>query len=238
MHSFLVLLKKDLLEIKRSSKWIIYILTFIFVTVLSVATARVLPEVFNLLFEETGLDGLFTYEVSVADSYLQYVANIGEICLLLIMIMFSTSLIKEKSNGTYYLLKNNGISDWKIVISHFVSKFILITVSYLISIAVFIPLNLLVFNEYTGYRGVISLTYLYISLIFALSVALFVSSFCKKKSSAYAIAIVVYFTLTLLSAIPYIDVYNPLYSLILASNIMTEVDYKQSDYIMNIWYST
>ena len=118
--------------------------------------------------------------------------------------------------------------------SHFISKLILITVSYFISRGIFIGLNLIVFKEYTGLRGVVSLSYVYLTLIFALALSLFISSIVKKKSSGYVIAIVVYFIMSLLSGIPYIDVYNPLYSLVLASNIITDVDYEIADYVLNL----
>lgn len=234
MHSFMILLKKDFLEIKKNSKWLIYIFVFSLVSVLSVVTAKILPELLNLVFENTGMGGLFEYKASVSDSYVQYVANMGETAFLLIIVMFASTLVNEKNSGTYYLLKANNISETKIVMSHFVSKLILISISYLISTALFIGLNLLIFKEYTGIRGFISLSYIYLTLVFALALSLFISSFVKKKSNGYAISLVAYFVLSLLSSIPYIDVYNPLYSLMLASNIITDVDYKVADYVLNL----
>ena len=234
MHSFITLLKKDFLEIKKNSKWLIYLFVFSLVSVLSVATAKILPELLNQLLKETGMEGFFYYQSGIADSYAQYVANMGEISFLLIIVMFATTLINEKNSGTYYLLKNNKVSETKIVMSHFISKLILITVSYFISIGIFIGLNLIVFKEYTGLRGVVSLSYVYLTLIFALALSLFISSIVKKKSSGYVIAIVVYFIMSLLSGIPYIDVYNPLYSLVLASNIITDVDYEIADFVLNL----
>ena len=58
---------------------------------------------------------------------------------------------------------NNGVNETKIVMAHFVSKLILITISYLISIIIFVPLNIVIFHQYAGVRGVISLSLIYFS---------------------------------------------------------------------------
>ena len=235
MNNFKVLLKKDLLELKRNKKWIIYITSFLIITLISVITARLLPELFNALLDVTGIIEGMSYKVSVADSYMQFVANMGEIGLLIILIMFSNTLVKEKSSGTYNLLTSNGVKEYKIVLSHFLSKLILITISYLVSIGLFVGLNLIIFKEYTGFRGVCSLTYLYLTMVFALTLGIFISSVVKKKNLGIILSIVIYFILSILSVFPYIDIYNPLYALTLANEVMTSVDYKLSDYLINLF---
>ena len=76
----------------------------------------------------------------------------------------------------------------------------------------------MVFKEYTAERGAISLLYLYLALVFSLALSIFLSSVFKSRVAAYILSIVIYFVLILLSAFPYIDVYNPLYSLVLSTN--------------------
>lgn len=234
MGNFVTLFKKDLLEIKRSKSWLIFPLVFILVAGISVVTAKVLPELLNMLLKDTPLNGLMEYIPSIGDSYSQFAANMGEISILLVMILFSTALIKEKKSGTYYMLKDNGVSEAKIVLSHFLSKLILLTLSYLVSVVVFVVSNMIVFNSYTGIRGVVSLSYVYLALIFALAFSLFISSCSKKSVVAYVLSISIYFVLYTISAFPYIDIYNPLYSLVLASNIITKAEYQISDYIINL----
>jgi len=235
MGNFMILFKKDLLELKRSKKWLVYILTISFITLFSVISARLLPEILNLFLVETGLDEVFTYRPSVADSYVQFISNVGQIIWILIAIMFSNTLVKEKVSGTYYMLKSNGVSETKIVLSHFLSKLLLITISYLVSIAIFVPLNLVLFKEYAGLRGVIALSYLYLSLIFALCFALFISSCVKKKNKGIIFVIAIYFILSILVMFPYIDIYNPLYNLTLASNVIMYKDNKTSEYLINLF---
>ena len=141
MSSFLILLKKDLLEFTRNYKWWIFIGVFSFVSVLSALTAMILPELMELVFAGTGMDLGFLFESSVGDSYLQFVANMGEMGLLVAIVLFAPVLVKEKQEGTFLTLQNNGVSETKIVLSHFVSQLILLTVSYVVSVAIFLPLN-------------------------------------------------------------------------------------------------
>lgn len=237
MSNFLVLLKKDLLEISRTQKWIIYILVFLAITVFSVVAARVLPEILNYALGEVDFGGIaFEYEISVADSYAQYIANMGEIAWLLVAIMFSSSLFKEKVTSSYNLLKCNKVSEKTIVLSHFLSKLILITVAYIASIIVFVPLNLIVFKEYTGLRGVVALSYVYLSLVFALTLALFISSFIDKKSKGILFVILIYFGLSLLTIFPKLTM-NPFMGLTLANNIIMYPDYKINDYVVNLIFT-
>lgn len=233
MNNLKFLLRNNFLEFKRSKKWIIYILVFTFLGLVSTLTAKFLLPAFNEVFEMLGI----VYTTSIADSYVEFSANMGEISYLLIVIMFSTSLFKEKSSLTYYLLKSNGVKESEIVLSHYISKMILITVSYLVSLLVFVPMNILLFKSYTGYRGVIALTYIYLLMIFALSFALFISSFITKKSHGILIGIVSYFVLTILVTIPYVDVFTPYYSLNLVTNIMRDQTHIAKDYLINAFTS-
>ena len=235
MNDFKILFKKDMLEIFRTKKWLIYLITFLAIVVISVVTARLLPELLNLLLVGTEAEGMYEYQYSVGDSYVQFVSNMGQIGWLLIAVMFSTSLVREKTHGTYQMLKSNGVSEFKIVLSHFLTKLVLITLAYLASLILFIPMNLIIFKEYAGLRGFVSLSYLYLSLVFALSLALFVSSLVNKNKAGYAIVIIIYFVLTILSVFPYIDIYNPLYGLTLANNIIIKTDYEISDYLINLF---
>lgn len=229
MDNFKILLKKNFLEFKRTKKWIVFLIVFPVIAILSSVLAKVLISALAPIFEMIGL----TYEPTIADSYAQFVANMAETGYLLIAIMFSVSLVKEKSSSTYYVLKSNGVKESDIVLSHFVSKLILITASYLASVVVFVVMNLILFRAYTGYRGVVSLSFTYLLLVFALCFSLFVSSFVNKKSHGYIIAIASYFVFSILYVIPKIDVFTPFYALTLSNDIMYEYSHNISDFVIN-----
>ena len=130
MRNFKILLKKNFLEFKRTKKWYVYIISFSLIALISALTAKYLLGALSPFLEMMGV----IYTPTVADSYAQFIANMIEVGYLLIGIMFATTLLKEKNSSTYYTLKSNGVKETQIVLAHYVSKLILITVSYLISL--------------------------------------------------------------------------------------------------------
>ena len=125
MNNFKILLKKNFLEINRTKKWWIFIGVFVANAILSSLAARYLLELLSPVFEMIGI----VYTPTIADAYAEYAANMFEVGYLIIAIMFASSLTKEKSSATYYTLKSNGVKDKEIVLAHYVSKLVLITVS-------------------------------------------------------------------------------------------------------------
>ena len=228
MNNFNILLKSHFLEFKRTHKWLVYILTFIGIALLSSVVTKYLFDFVTPILESMG----FVYYATVADAYGEFINNMSEIGFFLITIMFSGSLVKEKTSSTYYVLKSNEVKEKEIVLAHYVSKLILITASYLISIVVFVISNLIFFRAYTGYRGVVSLSLLYLFLVFSLSFAMFISSFIKKKSIGIAISIPAYLVLGIVAIIPKVGVYTPFYVLTLAREIITQSTIVTMDYVI------
>lgn len=232
MASFLVLLKKNIIEIVRNKRVLIFSIVFVVISVISALTAKFLPELLQLLMD--GIEGeigesLWIPEGTVADSYIQLISNVGEISILLVVIMFATSITKEKVNGTYDSLKMNKVSDSKIVLSHLLANICLVTASYLASVAVFVILNILLFNQIMGLRGFVVLLYLYLLLLVAICFSTFVSCFCKKNSHSYLILILSYFVFGFLDIIPKFNKVNPMHLLTISSNLMYYEVYSLSE---------
>ena len=229
MNNFKILLKNNLLEFRRTKKWIIFISVFAILSILSSVLAKLLSTAFTPIFEMMGIQ----YEASIADAYTQFVANIAETGYLLVSIIFSLSLVKEKTSSTYYTLKSNGVKESEMVLAHFVSKLILLTVSYLIGVIVFVISNLILFNSYTGYRGALCLLLVYLFIVFSLCFSLFVSSVIKKKSLGIVISIVSYFIFSILYVIPKVGPFTPFYGMTLVNDIMYD-NYLVNDVVINI----
>ena len=236
MANFVILLKKNLLEMLRNRRIIIFSLVFVTLSIISSLSARFLPELFNLLLEEMnemGIGEILAVEGSVADSYVQYISNMGEIAFLLVGLMFVGTIVKEKKSGTYAVLKTHEVKDREIVFSHFVAQIILVTASYILGIAVFVLLNILLFREIMGLRGVVVLFYIYLILLFAICASLLVSCLCKKKNRAYLIAVLGYFALLFLESIPRINKFNPLHLLSVSMNLMYYKDYSLKENLIS-----
>ena len=223
MANFMILLKKNLLEMVRNKRVIIFSIVFVVVSVISALSAKFLPELIKLLLEgieESGLGELYIEKATVADSYVQLISNVGEVSVLLIILMFAGTIAKEKSSGTYASLKMNKVKDHEIVLSHFVAQVILVTISYVLSVAVFVLLNILLFRQIMGIRGFVVLIYLYLLLLTMSGFALFSGSLCNKSGKAYLIVILGYFGLGILEVIPKINQINPFHLLTVSTELM------------------
>ncbi len=226
MDNFMILLKKNLLEMVRNKRIIIFSLVFIFISIISAFTAKFLPELISFLLQGIETGNLISVEKgTVADSYVQYIANVGEVGLLLVAIMFVGTIVKEKKSGTYETLKMNGVKDNEIVLSHFVAQIILVSISYILSIAVFVLLNILLFNQIMGVRGFVVLLYIYLILLVIISFSLFVSCLFKKSFRAYLFVILGYFVVGFLEVIPRINKINPFHLLSISNQLMYYKEY-------------
>ena len=174
MANFVVLLKKNILEMIKNKRIMLFAIVFAAISLISALTARYLPEIFKILLEGIENTGgeLFMFSYNVSDSYIQYISNIGQLALLLIGVLFATSITKEKVKGTYNNLVVRGVKDRDIVLAHYVAQLLVITVCYLLSIAVFVVLNIILFNQIMGLRGFTVLVYLYLLLVVSLSFTL------------------------------------------------------------------
>jgi len=235
MANFMILLKKNLIEMVRNKRIIIFSLVFLLVSVISALTARFLPDILSLLvdsLQEAGLGELYIEKATVADSYVQFISNISEVCILLIILMFASTIVKEKSKGTYTTLKMSKVKDHEIVLSHFVAQVILVTISYVLSVAVFVLLNILLFRQIMGVRGLVVILYLYLTLLAMTGFTLFSSSISNKSGKAYLIVLLGYFGLGILEIFPKINQINPLHLLTISSELMYHESYSLKENLL------
>ena len=236
MVNFVILLKKNLIEMVRNKRIIIFSIAFVAISLISAVMAKFLPELFKWLFDTLGEDGtnigMMIGDASVADSYVQFVSNVTEIMVLLIIIFFTGTIIKEKKTGTYDNLKMNGVKDHEIVLAHFVAQVILVTLSYIVGVAFFVLLNILLFRQIMGIRGVVALLYIYLTMLFVIAASLFVGCLFKKNFWAYFLAIIGYFALSFVDIIPHINKFNPFHLLTISMNLMYSESYSLSEHLI------
>lgn len=240
MANFAILLKKNLLEMVKNKRIIIFSAIFVIISIVSSLTAKYLPVLLDFLLsglEDSGIGSLLIFDGTVADSYVQFISNFSEISILLISIMFANTIVKEKNKGTYASLKMNGVKDGEIVLAHLVSQIILITVSYLVSVPVFVLSNILLFNQIMGVRGFVVLTYIYLVMLVTICFSLFVSCFCKKSGKAYLLVILSYFVFGLLEILPRINRVNPMHLFTLSSNLMYVEEYSLNEHLLTSFSS-
>lgn len=235
MHNFFILLKKNIVEMIRNKRVLIFGIVFIFFSIISAVTAKYMPRLIEWILSQAGeIEGSNAFVVSstVADSYVQFISNIGQVAILFVPLMFAATIVKEKEKGTYDVLKMNKVNDREIVLAHLTSQIILVTVCYLVSIALFVPLNILFFKQVMGLRGFVAILYLYLLLIVNICITMFISCACKKKGKSYLFVVLVYFILSIVDAIPKVNSFLPYNLLSLSNELMLYSNYKLSDHLI------
>lgn len=234
MRNFVTLLKKNLLEMIRNKKIIVFGIVFVAFAIISVVSARFLPLLVEWILSEAGGEAAFILDPTVADSYVQFIGSMDDIAMLLVPLMFVATIVKEKVTGTYAVLKMNKVKDKEIVLAHLTAQVIIISLCYLLSVAVFVILNILVFKQIMGIRGFIVLLYLYLLLIFNMCLSLFVSCLSKKKGKSYLLFILIYFAMSIVSIIPKVNLFLPSNLLTLGNELVMYETYTLSEHLISV----
>lgn len=237
MSNFMILLKKNLIEMARNKRVVIFPVIFIAIAIISAVSAKYIPVILEMLLEtvnEPGLEQLLIMKPTVADSYVQFISNFSQVSVLVVGIMFANTITKEKKKGTYANLKMNGVSDNDIVLSHFLSQIILITFSFLLSVAVFVVLNIVLFNQVMGLRGLVANLYIYLMLLATICFSLFCSCLFNKKGAGYLTVILTYFGLTFIEVMPKINRVSPFHLTTLGNNLMYYSYYSISNHLFTV----
>ena len=192
------LLKYDFIYLKRTSKFIIFPAIAIFFAVLSPLTARYMTEILEALLGAEGI-GIAFPEVTVFDSYVQYIGNLYEIFLIVTVFVGVSLFMRQKNKGELPLVLSKPISRTKYLMSKYISFAILIIGTLFVSG--------LIFAYYTHYLfGTVDLLLtLNVSLLFflytlfILSIAMFTAMFFESYAGASVITFVVYIIFSILS---------------------------------------
>ncbi|MCL2382654.1 MAG: ABC transporter permease [Oscillospiraceae bacterium] len=225
MRQFMILLRKDLLEIFRTKKFLIILSVFIVMALLSPITAYIMPDLFNSLGEELGEEfAMLMPDATIVDSYLQFVSNISQIGMFTIVMCFGGSIVKERKKGLYVTLKNNGVKKHWFIFSKLKSQFIVVTIIYVLAVLVFIGYNYILFNEFVTTYSLLSFTALYVFLLFVICVTNFFSSVSRGAIMSIILTLVTIFGMALLDLFAF-GRYLPNFLLSLSLRIFSDDSY-------------
>lgn len=193
------LMKYDLILLKRTSKFIVFPAIGIFFAILSPVTAKYMPEILEALLGAEGIN-LGLPEVTVSDSYLQYIGNLFDIFLFVTIFVGVSLFMKQKNKGELPLVLSKPIKRSNYLISK-LSAFSILIISSLVASGI-------VFSLYTYYLFgtvdimlVLNITLIYfVYTIFILSVSMFMAMFMKSYAGANIMTFVVYIVFSILGA--------------------------------------
>jgi len=187
------LLKYDFYHLRKTSKFIIFPVVIILFAIISPLTARYMNEILDLALSDSGINIDLTDPV-VLDSYIQYIGNLYETIIFVVLFIGVGFFINDKTKGLLPLILSKPVNKTKYLLSKFISLSILILVSLMLGYFVFSYYTFFVFDkvDMLGMFLVSILFFVYVIFILAISLfsAVFFNSYLVAVSTTFGIYII------------------------------------------------
>lgn len=231
MNGYLAFMKKEWIEQIRTYKLFILLVLFFIFGMLSPLTAKLMPE----LLSQFPIEGMTIIlpEPSALDSYTQFFKNCSQMGLLILVIVFSSSLTHELMKGTLTNLVTKGLSRSAIIVSKFIVSLFIWTISLLLSFITTWFYTVYLFPEDKIYHLLSSVGCLWLFGIFLLSLSLLAQTLIKSQYGNLMMVALSIGSLFILNLFPKFQEYNPL--VLISKNVsMLSQDYDLSSLLIPI----
>lgn len=179
MKSYIAFLKKEIMEQVRTYRFLILITVFFIFGVISPITAKLMPEIATSFMPE-GFN-LIIPEPTAIDSWTQFFKNTTQMGLILIAIIFSTSLSKEVSKGTLINMLTKGLSRTTVILAKLTAMVVNFTISLALAFIVCLWYTVYLFGSEGVYNIGFSLFCSWLFGVFLLSILLFGQTLIKSS---------------------------------------------------------
>jgi len=186
----LTLLKKDLMEQWRTKKILILVIIFLFVAVSSPIIAKLTPE----LLKSISVPGL-TIKLpppTYSDSIDQFIKNISQIALLVLVFVVAGAVSDEKNRKTLEILLTKPVSRMLFILSKFKSYFLSISVIFAACSAIFYLYTVSTFAYFNALNFAIMAGNVLVYILMIVSITILASTFVKNSIAAGGIGFVSY----------------------------------------------
>jgi len=192
------LLKYDFYHLRKTSKFIVFPVVIILFAIISPITARYMNQILDLALADSGIDIVLTDPV-VLDSYLQYIGNLYETILFVVLFVGVGFFIKDKTKGLLPLVLSKPISKTKYLLSKYISLSILILVSLLLGYLVFSYYTYFIFNEIDMFGMFLTTMLFFVFTIYVLSISLFTATHFKSYLASVSVTFGIYILTSMLT---------------------------------------
>jgi len=127
-HIYWVLIQKEMSEQLRSGRFIILLVAFLFFGIASPLTAKFMPAILPSIIKGQNIT-IQIPEGTWQDAIGQFVKNISQMCVFIIILLSMGTVAREKENGTASFLLVKPVSRNLFILSKFSSQLIVLVVS-------------------------------------------------------------------------------------------------------------
>jgi ABC-2 type transport system permease protein len=206
---FRVLLKKEILEARRTSRLLVTLLVFFVAGLISPLLAKYTPLILSSIPDmPAGLANAIPVP-TVQDAIAQYVKNISQFGILLVILFGMGSIAQEKERGTAAMLLTKPVRRGEVILAKWLAAILTMLCGLAASAAACLLYTVILFQwlpiqEYLILNGLMA-----IFLSVYLTVSIFASSLARSQSTAAAGAFGGLVLLLVLSSIPRLSNYLP-----------------------------
>lgn len=207
MSTFTVLIRKELLEQWRTRKLIIISAVLLIFGMFSPLIAKLTPDLINSI--DLGFE-INLPEPTYQDAYMQYFKNITQICLLVVLVVFSGFISEEISRGTVVLLLSKGLSRRTFVFAKFFTSILLWSATFFLSAITCYGYIEYLFPNQNPQNLILSLISLWLFGVFLLSLLTLGNMIGHSSYLAVVFTLSIWGLLALLNIFPEFIKYSPL----------------------------
>ena len=209
MHSFVVFIQKEWMEIVRTKKLFILLCVFSMFGIIAPLTARYMHEIIALAMGDTPLP----FEIPPAtwiDGWSQFYSNMTQMGIFCIIFLFMSCVTGEKQSGSASLTLTKNLSHTSFIMAKFVTASAVICLSFLLSVLICFGYTHLLF----GYAGAVTdillgaIAYAIFSLTL-LAIVVLTSTMAKSTAISALLAFASFILLTILTHVPHIGSVMP-----------------------------
>lgn len=214
MNSFCVFTIKELKEQIKTFKGIVVAVILLIFGMTSPLMAKLTPDIIKMA--NIGIEIKIPAPTYI-DAYTQFFKNISQIVFIVIILVYSGSIVSETSKGTALLMLTKRLSRKAFLLSKFVSAAIVWTISYAASAALCIVYTNYLFPQESPKHLFMALFCMWFFGIITVAISIFSSSLFNNYAIAAVGGFCLWGLMLVTSSIPKIKKYTP--SLLGTSNM-------------------
>lgn len=195
--SGLVLFKKELREVLRTSR--IYVIPglFLFFGFLSPITAKMMPEILKSVANSSGVQITLPPPVA-ADAFVQLFKNLGQMGVLAVILTIMGALAEEKSRGTAILVVTKPVPRTAMVWAKLASNALLITFATALAYVGSLYYTIILFPDVPVKESLFGTIALLAYLLFVAAMTIAASAVARSQIAGGGLAILGYFFISTL----------------------------------------
>ena len=209
MRGFAAFFQKEIIELQRSYKALILGLVFVLFGFMSPGLAKVMPELFKGM--STGNITISVPSATYLDAYAQFFKNITQMGMIVLLLLFATSLSSEMGKGTFIMPLSKGLSRDAVILSKYAVSLLAFSACYWLSALIDIAYTRMLFGTALAPSCVLSLSALWLFGAFLLALLLFSGTLVSGNYGGLIFCVGIVFTLMAANIIPGVERLSPLY---------------------------